>query len=592
MEDILKYNFDKRTHYSTDLSKANINENVVLNGWVAKIRNLGSLIFIDIRDISGICQLVIKDEQTEIFELAKHLKPEYVISATGAVELREAANLEISTGEIEIIVDKLELLNTSLTPPIYIKDDDNVSDEMRLKYRYLDLRKSTLQKNLIQRSEIMKAFRDFLHDHHFIEIETPFLTKPTPEGARDYLVPSRVNKNKFYALPQSPQLMKQLLMVSGMDRYYQIVKCFRDEDLRANRQPEFTQVDMEMSFVEMDDVMQLNENLIAYIFKEILNIDIALPIRRIQYREAIERYGTDKPDLRVDFSICDVTSIFTETEFDLFSNTIKSGGTIRGINFKNLGEKYSRKNIEKLIKYTVDFGNSNLFWIKIDSEGYSSSFKKFITKECFDALDRTFNFEINDLVLIICGERDVVTDSLASLRVNVAREQNLLDPKKFELAWVTEFPLFEIDRDTNQLTSKHHPFTHPMNEDLSLLDTNPEQVRSLAYDIVINGEEIGGGSIRINDSDLQRKIFETLKLSKEDIQEKFGFFADAMKYGAPPHGGIAYGLDRFVMLLTATDNIKDVIAFPKTQSATCLMSGAPSDVTEAQLDELNLSLKH
>ncbi len=580
-----------RTNYCGELTRENIGQTVLLKGWAAKIRNLGSLIFIDLRDTTGICQIVIKEENEKIFELADTVKSEYVLEVRGAIYARESVNPQIPTGEIEVIADHLEILNTSETPPIYIKDDDNVSDTSRLKYRYLDLRKPSLQRNLKIRSKVSKVTRDYLDENRFIEIETPFLSKPTPEGARDYLVPSRINAHRFYALPQSPQLMKQLLMVAGMDRYYQIVKCFRDEDLRANRQPEFTQIDLEMSFVDVEDVIAMNEGLLKRLFREILDVELKTPLPRMDYHEAMERYGSDKPDLRIDFHIENVSEIFRNTELAPFADAISRGGSVRGINFSQLSDRYSRKAVEKLVSVVKDNGAKALFWLKIEEDGFSSSFKKFIDQETFEKIRNLFSARANDLILFIADDDNVVLESLSTLRTFIAREQGLLKQGEYAPVWIVNFPLFERDLETGALTSKHHPFTHPVEEDLDLLETNPELVRSKAYDIVINGDEMGGGSIRINNSHLQQRVFRALELTDEEIEGKFGFFTDAMKYGAPPHGGIAYGLDRLTMLFTGADNIRDVIAFPKTQSATCLMTGAPSFVDDEQLSELHISLK-
>ena len=582
----------KRTHYCGDLRINNKGEKVCLMGWVQKSRDLGPLLFVDIRDRKGISQVVFKkDDNLDLYNKAKTLKSEYVIAISGTVSERESKNKDLATGDIEIIADELRILDKAQTPKIYIKDDDNVSEEMRLKYRYLDLRKPKMQKNLRLRAEIIKAFRDFLYDNEFLEVETPFLGKPTPEGARDYLVPSRVNKKMFYALPQSPQLYKQMLMVSGMDRYYQVVKCFRDEDLRANRQPEFTQVDIEMSFVDMEDVISINEELIKSIFKKVKNIDLKIPFKRMSYAEAMERFGSDKPDLRYGFEIKDMTELGNLLDFDLFTKSVEDGKEIRGINFNNLADKYSRKQLDKLTKYVKGLNASGLLWFKVEEEGkINSSINKFLNDDFNSKLIDKFDAKANDLILVIIDKKEKVLDYLGSLRVHVAHENVEFKKDDFAITWVVDFPLFEYDEDEQRYVAKHHPFTHPVDEDIEKLETNPHTCRAKAYDIVINGDEIGGGSIRINNSNLQNKMFNALKLTEEDIDNKFGFFIEALKYGTPPHGGIAYGLDRLVMTLLNINNIKDVIAFPKTQSATCLLTGAPSIINDEQLEELGINL--
>lgn len=584
----------KRTHFCGDLRIKDKGEKVTLMGWVQKSRDLGPLLFVDIRDKVGITQVVFKKEDDlDLYNKAKTLKSEYVIAISGTVFERESKNPEIPTGDIEIIACELRILDKSETPKIYIKDDDNVSEEMKLKYRYLDLRKPKMQKNLHARAEISKAFRDFLYDNDFLEVETPFLGKPTPEGARDYVVPSRVNENTFYALPQSPQLYKQMLMISGMDRYYQIVKCFRDEDLRANRQPEFTQVDIEMSFVDMDDVISINEKLIQSIFKRVKNIDLQIPFNRISYAEAMDRFGSDKPDLRYGYEIKNMTEISKDLDFDLFKNSISEGKEIRGINFNKLASKYSRKKLDKLTQFVKGMNASGLIWFKLeDNMTINSSINKFLTDDFNKKLIELFDAKEDDLILVIIDNKAKVLDYLGSLRVHIAQENIEFKEDDFAITWVVDFPLFEYDEEENRYVAKHHPFTHPVDEDIDKLATAPQECRAKAYDIVINGDEIGGGSIRINNSDLQNKMFNALNLTQDDIKNKFGFFIEALKYGTPPHGGIAYGLDRFVMTLLNINNIKDVIAFPKTQSATCLLTGAPSFISDEQLDELGIKLNN
>lgn len=584
----------KRTHFCGDLRIKDKGEKVTLMGWVQKSRDLGPLLFVDIRDKVGITQVVFKKEDDlDLYNKAKTLKSEYVIAISGTVFERESKNPEIPTGDIEIIACELRILDKSETPKIYIKDDDNVSEEMKLKYRYLDLRKPKMQKNLRARAEISKAFRDFLYDNDFLEVETPFLGKPTPEGARDYVVPSRVNENTFYALPQSPQLYKQMLMISGMDRYYQIVKCFRDEDLRANRQPEFTQVDIEMSFVDMDDVISINEKLIQSIFKRVKNIDLQIPFNRMSYAEAMDRFGSDKPDLRYGYEIKNMTEISKDLDFDLFKNSISEGKEIRGINFNKLASKYSRKKLDKLTQFVKGMNASGLIWFKLeDNMTINSSINKFLTDDFNKKLIELFDAKEDDLILVIIDNKAKVLDYLGSLRVHIAQENIEFKEDDFAITWVVDFPLFEYDEEENRYVAKHHPFTHPIDEDIDKLATAPQECRAKAYDIVINGDEIGGGSIRINNSDLQNKMFNALNLTQDDIKNKFGFFIEALKYGTPPHGGIAYGLDRFVMTLLNINNIKDVIAFPKTQSATCLLTGAPSFISDEQLDELGIKLNN
>jgi aspartyl-tRNA synthetase len=581
----------RRSHMCGDLRISDVDREVVLMGWAQRERNLGSLIFVDLRDTTGICQIVFDSTVSkEIFNKAAKVRSEFVLAIRGKVRKRESINKEIATGEIEVLAEELRILDTAETPPIYIKDDDNVSETMRLKHRYLDLRKPSMQNNLKMRHKTAKLVRDFLDENHFVEIETPMLTKPTPEGARDYLVPSRVNPGHFYALPQSPQLMKQLLMVSGMDRYYQIVKCFRDEDLRANRQPEFTQIDMEMSFVDVDDVIELNERLLYRLFKELKGIEIELPIQRMTYNEAMERFGVDKPDLRFGFELVNITDIVANSEFKVFSGTVKNKGSVRGINVKGCGEEFTRKDISNLESYVKDFGAKGLAWIKITPDGITSPIAKFLSQEELDGILDRMDGEEGDLLLFVADKPAVVFDSLGNLRNEVARRLNLLDDEELKLVWITEFPLFEYDDEEERYVAKHHPFTHPMEEDIHLLEEEPEKARAKAYDIVINGDEIGGGSIRISNQELQKKMFKALGFSEEEAWDKFGFLLEAFKYGTPPHGGIAYGFDRLIMLLTGNDNIRDVIAFPKTQSATCLLTKAPADVTKEQLEELHIKL--
>lgn len=564
---------------------------VTLMGWVQRERNLGSILFVDLRDTSGISQIVFDStENEELFKKAVTLRSEYVIAVKGKVRIRSSVNKEIPTGEVEVLAEELKILDEAETPPIYIKDDDNVSETMRLKYRYLDLRKPYMQDNLKLRAKTAKIVRDYFYENNFVEVETPFLTKPTPEGARDYLVPSRVNPGEFYALPQSPQLMKQLLMVSGMDRYYQIVKCFRDEDLRANRQPEFTQIDIEMSFVDVDDVINMQEKFIYKIFKEIKGIEIELPVKRMTYKEAMERYGVDKPDLRFGFELVDISDLVQNSNFKVFASAVENKGAVKGINIKNHGDKFTRKDIASLEEYSKTYGAKGLAWIKITEEGITSPIAKFFSEEELQEILNKFNGEKGDLILIVADKLSIVYDALGNLRNEVAKRLGILSSEDFKLVWITEFPLFEYDEEEQRYVAKHHPFTHPMDEDIHLLETEPENVRAKAYDIVINGDEMGGGSIRINNSELQSKMFKALGFSEEESRLKFGFLLDAFKYGTPPHGGIAFGFDRLIMLFTNSTNIRDVIAFPKTQSATCLMTDAPTIVSDKQLEEAHVKV--
>lgn len=579
----------RRTDYAGDLREKDIDREVTLMGWVAKERNLGSLNFVDLRDRSGICQIVFNDKpDEELFEKSKKLRSEFVIAVKGKVRKRSSVNENIPTGYIEVLADELKILNTSDVPPIYVKDDDNVAENMRLKNRSLDLRKPTMINNLMVRSKFYKVTRDFFAENGFIEVETPMLTKPTPEGARDYLVPSRVNPGKFYALPQSPQLLKQLLMVSGLDRYIQITKCFRDEDLRANRQPEFTQIDLEMSFVDVEDVLDMNEKFLKVAFKEMLDIDIELPIKRMKYKEAMEKYGIDKPDLRFGMEIQNMTEIVKDCGFDVFEQSAKEYNSVRGINVKGGAKNYSRKGISKLEDFVKDFGAKGLVNIKIEEGKAVTSIDKFLKEGILDKIIEAFKAEEGDLILIVSGKDKVVFDSLGNLRNKVARDMDLIDDSKFKLVWITEFPLFEYSEEENRYVAVHHPFTAPMDEDLDKIESDPANVRAKAYDIVINGDEMGGGSIRINDREIQKRMFKALGFTEEDAENKFGFLLEAFKYGAPPHGGLAYGLDRLVMLFTGSSNIRDVIAFPKTQSASCLLTGAPTELSEEQLREVHI----
>lgn len=583
----------KRTHRCTEILSAELGQKVVLMGWVQKRRNLGSLIFVDLRDRTGLLQLVFDQDIVgeEVFEKAGKLRSEFVIAAVGTVEKRSGAvNKDLATGEIEIKVTELRVLSEAMTPPFPIDANINVKDELRLKYRYLDLRRPNIQKNLILRSKVATTVRNFLAEEGFLEIETPMLMKSTPEGARDYLVPSRVHPGNFYALPQSPQIFKQLLMCSGYDRYFQIVKCFRDEDLRADRQPEFTQIDMELSFVDVDDVIDVNERLLARMFQDAIGVDVQLPIKRMTYQEAMDRFGSDKPDLRFGMELVNVTDVVKECEFVVFKSAIENGGSVRGINAKGQGDM-ARKKIDALVKFAKDFGAKGLAYIQCKSDGtVKSSFSKFMKDEEMDALIKAMDGQAGDLLLFAADKNSVVYDVLGNLRLEIAKNLDLLKKDEYNFVWITEFPLLEWNEDENRFTAMHHPFTMPMEEDLQYLESDPGRVRAKAYDIVLNGTEIGGGSVRIFQPDVQEKMFDALGFTKEQAHAQFGFLMDAFRYGVPPHAGLAYGFDRLIMLMAKEDSIRDVIAFPKVKDASCLMSEAPSEVDEKQLKELGIEL--
>ena len=578
-----------KTTNNNNFNINNVGETVTLYGWVAKKRNLGGLIFIDLRDRSGIIQLVVKPEN-EFYDMAETLKSEYVIKVEGVITERESKNNNIDTGEIEVIVNNLEILNTSIELPFTITDNTTALEDTRLKYRYLDLRRNELKTKMEMRHKITFAIREYLNNLNFLEIETPILCKSTPEGARDYLVPSRVFNGKFYALPQSPQIFKQLLMVGGMERYFQIAKCFRDEDLRADRQPEFTQVDMEMSFVDEDDIMNIVEKMVAYIFKKVKNIDLKLPLRKMKYDDVIEFYGSDQPDLRFDMKIQNITEVFKNTEISFFKDIIENDGIINCLVVKNSAQEFSRKDIDKLTEFVKSYKAKGLAYLKIDKE-VTGSISKVISETEVRELKEKLNLEDNDLVLIVSDKYDIVKQSLGALRIHLAKKLNLIS-NNYEALWVVDFPSFEYSEEENRYVACHHPFTAPKDSDVDKLLTDKAHCYSKAYDIVINGHEVGGGSIRIHDQEIQEKMFEALELTEEQIQEKFGFFVEALKYGTPPHGGLALGLDRFIMVLSGTENIKDVIAFPKTVNANDLMSGCPSIVDEDQLKKLGIKISN
>ena len=583
----------KRSHRCAELNKANIGETVTVMGWVQKNRNKGGIVFVDLRDRSGILQLIFENGSVseEDFEKAGRLRSEFVIAAVGTVEARSGAvNENLATGEIEIRVNELRVLSESDTPPFPIEENSKTKEELRLKYRYLDLRRPDLQKNLMMRSKAATLTRQFLADEGFLEIETPILVGSTPEGARDYLVPSRVHQGSFYALPQSPQLFKQLLMCSGYDRYFQIAKCFRDEDLRADRQPEFTQIDMEMSFVDVDDVIDVNERLLAKLFKEILDVDVPLPIQRMTWQEAMDRFGSDKPDIRFGMELVDVSEVVKDSEFVVFKGALENGGSVRGINAKGQGAM-PRKKIDKLVDFAKDFGAKGLAYVAIQEDGtIKSSFAKFMSEEEMAALVKAMDGENGDLLLFAADKNKVVWDVLGNLRLEIARQLEILDKGDYKFLWVTEFPLLEWNDEQERYQAMHHPFTMPMEEDLEYLDTDPGRVRAKAYDIVLNGTELGGGSVRIFNNDIQNKMFEMLGFTPEQAEAQFGFLLNAFKYGVPPHAGLAYGLDRLIMLMAKEDSIRDVIAFPKVKDASCLMTEAPTRVEQKQLDELGIAI--
>lgn len=583
----------KRTHRCGELSAANIGETVTVMGWVQKQRNKGGIIFVDLRDRAGILQVIFEESDCgeENFAKAEKLRSEFVVAVVGRVEKRAAAaNENLSTGEIEVRAEQVRILSEAETPPFPIEAETKTKEELRLKYRYLDLRRPNLQKNLMLRSRITTTIRSHLTGEGFLEIETPMLTKSTPEGARDYLVPSRVHPGSFYALPQSPQIFKQLLMCSGYDRYFQIARCFRDEDLRADRQPEFTQVDMELSFVDVDDVIDATERMVARVCKEAIGLDVELPIKRMTWQEAMDRFGSDKPDTRFGMELTDVSSVVADCGFGVFTSALQNGGSVRGINVKGEAEM-PRKKIDALVEFAKGYGAKGLAYLSVQPDGtYKSSFAKFMTEEELHALVAAMGGEKGDLLLFAADKNKIVYNVLGALRIEVAKQLELIDNNKFNFLWVTEFPLLEWSDEENRFVAMHHPFTMPMDEDLAMLDTDPGKVRAKAYDIVLNGVELGGGSVRIFQPEVQEKMFEVLGFTKEAAYDRFGFLINAFKYGVPPHAGLAIGLDRFVMLLVKADSIREVIAFPKVKDASCLMTEAPNVVDEAQLKELQIAL--
>ena len=587
---------EKRTNYCNDFDINDVGKEVTVCGWVQKQRDLGQLIFIDLRDRTGIVQLAFDESVTlpEYFKMAFSARSEFVLCATGVVRERSSKNKKIKTGDIEILVNKMTVLAESETPPFEILDDTNVNEELRLKYRYLDLRRHSVQDKIIKRHKIVKIARDYFDENGFIEVETPILIKSTPEGARDYIVPSRVFPGNCFALPQSPQLYKQLTMLSGFDRYFQVARCFRDEDLRSDRQPEFTQLDLEMSFVDSEDIMSISEGFLKKVFKEVLNVDITLPLPRISYSDAMERFGSDKPDTRFDLEITDITNLLENTGFKAFLSAIEDGGSIRAIKVPNLASKISRKEIDRLTQWIKAYGAAGLAWTKINDDGTaSSSYEKFLTENEILSVRQKLNTQNGDVIFIVADKKNkIVLESLGALRCEIANKFSLIDNTKLNLLWVVDFPLFEYDEDEKRYVAMHHPFTHPRFEDIDKLETEPEKVHALAYDIVLNGNEIGGGSIRINNRDLQKRMFKALGFTEKSVEERFGFLIDAFKYGAPPHGGLAFGLDRLVMLMLNCESIRDVIVFPKVATSAELISSAPGKIEEKQLDELGLSLKN
>ncbi|WP_333879565.1 aspartate--tRNA ligase [Lysinibacillus capsici] len=582
-----------RTHASNELSEALQGEKVVLKGWVQRRRDLGGLIFIDLRDRTGITQVVFSPDVAEAHALADKVRSEYVIEVEGTVILRteDQINPNVPNGKIEVEATKLVVINTAKTTPFQIEDRTDVSEDLRLKYRYLDLRRPVMFDTFKMRSDVTRTIRNFLQNEGFLEVETPILTKSTPEGARDYLVPSRVHEGEFYALPQSPQLFKQLLMVAGFEKYFQIARCFRDEDLRADRQPEFTQVDIETSFLTQEEVLEMNERLIQAVMKEVKGIDIPAPFQRMKYQEAVDRYGSDKPDVRFGLELVALNDIFEGCNFKVFADTVAQGKQVKSINIKGAADKYSRKDMDELTKFVGIYGAKGLAWLKVTEEGLNGPIAKFFDEALAAALIERMGAEVGDILVFVADKADVVAASLGALRTKLGQDLNLIDESQFAFLWITDWPLFEYSEEDGRYYAAHHPFTRPFDEDIALMDTDPAAVRAQAYDIVLNGYELGGGSLRIYERDLQEKMFELLGFSEEEAQAQFGFLLEAFEYGVPPHAGLAFGLDRFVMLLAGRTNLRDTIAFPKTASASCLMTEAPSEVSPEQLSELSLAIK-
>jgi aspartyl-tRNA synthetase len=584
----------KRTHHCGSLRESDAGHEVGLMGWVQTRRDLGGLIFVDLRDRSGIIQVVFNSEHPEAFEKAEEIRSEYVIAVKGKVFKRpqENVNPKIPTGYVEVVGERLEILSKAKTPPFPIEDNINVDESVRLRYRYLDLRRPRMLSNITFRHRVNKAIRDFLDGQGFLEIETPMLTRSTPEGARDFLVPSRLNPGHFYALPQSPQLFKQILMVAGVERYYQIARCFRDEDLRADRQPEFTQLDIEMSFVEVEDVISLNEELIKYVVENTTGREVKIPFKRITYKEAMERYGSDKPDIRFGLEMVDVSDIAAQSEFKVFTEAVKGGGRVKGINIKKGGEIFSRRQVDELVEKAKGFGAKGMAWINVTPEGIKSPITKFFSEDKIKEIIERMRAETNDLLIFIAdSDPELVLSSMGQLRLYLGKALNLIDKNRLDFLWVTEFPLLEYSQEEKRFVAMHHPFTSPVDEDIPLLETDPSRVRAKAYDIVLNGVELGGGSIRIHDSSLQQKMFKILGFTEERAKSNFGFLLRAFEYGTPPHGGIAYGLDRMIMLLLGLESIRDCIAFPKTQNAACLMTEAPAEVDPKQLRDVHIKVQ-
>jgi aspartyl-tRNA synthetase len=583
----------KRTAYCGDITESYIGEKITIKGWVQKRRDLGGLIFIDLRDREGIVQVVFNpDLSEEALALAEKIRNEYVLSVTGTVVARGegTVNPNLRTGKVEIHVEEVQIINEAKTPPFMVDDQMEVSEDVRLKYRYVDLRRPAMMETLRMRHNVTTSFRTFLNENGFLDVETPILTKSTPEGARDYLVPSRVHQGEFYALPQSPQIFKQLLMVSGFDRYYQIARCFRDEDLRADRQPEFTQIDMEMSFMDTEQIITLVEDMMKKLMNDVKDHNVQLPFQRMTYDDAMSRYGSDKPDTRFGMELIDVSEIVKESGFKVFAGAVASGGQVKLINVKGGASQYSRKDIDGLTEFVSRYGAKGLAWLKVEEEGLKGPISKFVTEEDASQISASANAESGDLLLFVADKKSVVADALGALRLKLGKELKLIDETKFNFLWVTDWPLFEFDEGENRYYAAHHPFTMPVREDLERFETDPSSVRAEAYDLVLNGYELGGGSLRIYERDIQEKMFKVLGFSKEEAKKQFGFLLEAFEYGTPPHGGIALGLDRLVMLLAGRTNLRDTIAFPKTASASCVLTDAPGEVSEAQLKELSLSL--